>query len=417
MGQFVVHGGHELQGKIKVNGAKNAALPIFIATLIAPGEYILHNVPDLRDIKIISKLLEELGLEVEKIGDHDYKIINNGIKSIEAPYELVKEMRASFLVMGPLLAHKGHAKVALPGGCAIGSRPVDFHLTGFEALGTTVTLEHGYVETRADELIGTTIELPFPSVGATENILMAAMGATGKTILKNAAKEPEIADLCRFLESMGAHIDGIGTDEITLEVTEELHACEHTIIPDRIEAGTFIVLSALTGGRIEIEGVNLDHLTGFTTALTHMGVDVTEDAGIVRVAVADQLKAIDISTEPYPGFPTDLQAQTMVLMTQAQGRSSLTETIFENRFMHVDELKRMGAHIELDGNKAVITGPITFSGAEVRATDLRAGASMVLAGLIADNSTRINDIYHVQRGYEQLPERLIALGATIERVD
>jgi len=417
MSNIVIQGGKELSGKISVNGAKNAVLPIFAATLIAEGEYLLHNVPNLKDIETLSALLRELGLVVEKVGEHDYKIINNGITKVEAPYELVKEMRASFLVMGPLLANKKQARVALPGGCAIGTRPVDIHLKGFEALGATVKMDHGFVEVSADELQGTNMKLDFPTVTGTENIVMAAVLAKGTTVIKNAAKEPEIVNMCEMLNAMGAKIFGAGTDKIIIEGVEKMNACEFTIISDRIEAGTFVILSALTNGGVEVENVNLNHLEGFVKKLENMGVEVTEENGLVRAVVKDKLKATKITTECYPGFPTDLQAQIMVLMSQAQGTSKLKETIFENRFMHVQELDRMGAKIEVDGKTAVIEGNIKFSGAEVKATDLRAGASLVLAGLISENTTTISDIYHIERGYEDLVGRLQKLGANIKKIE
>lgn len=417
MSKIIIQGGKELSGKIAVNGAKNAVLPMFAATLIAEGEYLLHNVPNLKDIETLSALLRELGLVVEKVGEHDYKIINNGITKVEAPYELVKEMRASFLVMGPLLANKKQARVALPGGCAIGTRPVDIHLKGFEALGAEVRMEHGFVEVSADELQGSNMKLDFPTVTGTENIVMAAVLAKGTTIIKNVAKEPEIGNLCDMLNAMGAKISGAGTDKITIEGVEKMYACQFTIIPDRIEAGTFIILSALANGKVEVENVNLGHLEGFVKKLESMGVVVTEENGLVKAVIKNKLKSTKISTECYPGFPTDLQAQTMVLMSKAEGSSKLKETIFENRFMHVQELNRMGAKIEVDGRIAVIEGGIKFSGAEVKATDLRAGASLVLAGLIAENVTTISDIYHIERGYEDLVGRLQKLGANIEKQD
>ncbi len=417
MSNIVIQGGKELSGKITVNGAKNAVLPIFAATLIAEGEYLLHNVPNLKDIETLSALLRELGLVVEKVGEHDYKIINNGITKVEAPYELVKEMRASFLVMGPLLANKKQARVALPGGCAIGTRPVDIHLKGFEALGATVKMDHGFVEVSADELQGANMKLDFPTVTGTENIVMAAVLAKGQTIIRNVAKEPEIVNMCEMLNAMGAKISGAGTDKIVIEGVEKMNACEFTIVYDRIEAGTFIILSALTNGGVEVENVNLNHLEGFVKKLENMGVEVTEEDGLVKAIVKDKLKATKITTECYPGFPTDLQAQIMVLMSHAHGVSKLKETIFENRFMHVQELDRMGAKIEVEGKTAVIEGGIKFSGAEVKATDLRAGASLVLAGLIAENTTIISDIYHIERGYEDLVERLQKLGANIKYKD
>ncbi|MBU2542232.1 UDP-N-acetylglucosamine 1-carboxyvinyltransferase [Patescibacteria group bacterium] len=415
MNQIVIKGKNKLKGTLSVNGAKNSALPILAATLIESGVYEIDNIPDLKDIKIMIRLLETFGLIVEKTGDHAYKITNSGVRDIEAPYDLVKEMRASFIVMGPLLANVKKARVSLPGGCAIGTRPIDFHLAGFEKLGAKITLDHGFVTAEASELVGARIKLPFPSVGATQNILMASVKAKGETVIINSAREPEIDDLCNFLNKMGAKIEGIGTDELVIAGVEKLTPCQHSIIPDRIEAGTFIIASVLTGGGLEIEGVVLDHLRGFIKKLEKMGIEFEFDNNKLKVkADLKNLKPVKISTEPYPGFPTDLQAQTMVLLSLINGKSELKETIFENRFMHVLELNRMGANIKLDGNKAKIIGPINFVGAEVSATDLRAGASLVLAGLVGENTTVINEIQHIERGYENLVERLLSVGAEIQ---
>lgn len=416
MSQIIIKGGKKLNGTLSVNGAKNSALPILAATLIAEGEYNIDNVPDLKDIRTMIKLLETFGLVIEKISDHSYKIINNGVKDIEAPYELVKEMRASFVVMGPLLANVKKARVSLPGGCAIGTRPIDFHLAGFEKLGCEIILDHGFVTAEARKLVGARVKLPFPSVGATQNILMAAVKAKNETIILNAAREPEIDDLCNFLNRMGAKITGIGSDELKIQGVEKLTSCQHSIIPDRIEAGTFIIASAITGGELEIEGVIMEHLGGFIKKLEKMGIEFEINNNKLKVkANLKKLKPVKISTEPYPGFPTDLQAQTMVLLSLVSGKSELKETIFENRFMHVLELNRMGADIKLDGNKAKIYGPVNFIGAEVSATDLRAGAALVLAGLVADNITNINEIQHIERGYESLVERLQSVGVDISK--
>jgi len=400
-----------------VNGSKNAALPILACTLIEEGEYILNNIPDLKDIEIMISLLQELGLRVEKLDLRKYKIINKGIKTSKAPYELVKAMRASFVVMGPLLAHKRCASVPLPGGCAIGTRPVDVHLKGFEALGSEVKIEHGFVNVKAEELIGTEMNLELVTVTGTENIVMAAVKAKGNTTIKNAAKEPEVADLCNFLVSMGAKINGIGTDVLKIEGVEKLIPGEYTIIPDRIEAGTFIIASLITGCGIEIKNANLDHLHGFISKLEEMGVkfNIGEDS-IKLFADLEKLKPVDISTAVYPGFPTDLQAQTMVLLSLVGGKSEIKENIFENRFGHVLELDRLGSDIKVKGNRAVINGKVNFSGAEVLATDLRAGASLVLAGLVAENTTTVNEICHIERGYEDLAVRLGSVGADIQKV-
>ncbi len=413
---FVVNGGKRLKGKARISGSKNAALPILAGTLIAKGEYILENVPELKDIRTMFKLLENLGLEIEKLDENTYKVLNKGLKSSEAKYDLVKTMRASFLVMGPILANLKNAKVSLPGGCAIGARPVNYHLKGFEALGCKIKIEHGYVEAEADELIGTGIYLDFPSVGATENIVMAAVKAKGKTVIENAAQEPEIEDLCNFLNSMGAKIEGIGTSRLEIEGVEELIPGRYRIIPDRIEAGTFIVASVLMDGDIEIEDVKMEHLESFKLKLEEMGVKFEENNGNLKIkAKLSELKPIKVKTMPYPGYPTDLQAQLMVLLSAINGVSEIKETIFENRFMHVSELNRMGANIEVDGNTAVINGKAEFSGAEVMASDLRAGASMVLAALLAQGETIINRIYHIDRGYEKLEDKLKKLGADIKR--
>lgn len=414
---FKISGGKKLKGRIKVSGSKNSALPIMAATLVETGTYILDNVPNLKDIQTMAKLLQEHGLIVEKTGDNSYKIINEGIKNVEAPYELVKTMRASFLVMGPLLSNIKHARVSLPGGCAIGARPVNYHLKGFEKMGTQIKMEHGYVEAKAEELVGAEIYFDFPSVGATENVIMAAVKAKGTTIIGNAAREPEIEDLCHFLNKMGAKISGGGSDTITIEGVEKLTPCQHSIIPDRIEAGTFIIASILTGFGLEVEDAVLSHLGSFKTKLEEMGIKFVVEGNVVKVeGKLEELKPIKISTMPHPGYPTDLQAQMMLLLTQINGTSEIKETIFENRFMHVSELNRMGADITIDGNIALINGKSELSGAEVMASDLRAGASLVLAAMIAEGETLINRVYHIDRGYEKLEEKMNKVGGEIERV-
>ncbi|MGL5000200.1 MAG: UDP-N-acetylglucosamine 1-carboxyvinyltransferase [Cetobacterium sp.] len=414
---FKILGGKKISGELKVEGAKNAALPIFVATLIEKGTYILNNVPNLRDIKTLVQLLESLGLEIEKIGDHSYKIVNNGLKSLVASYDLVKKMRASFLVMGPMLAHEKKAKVSLPGGCAIGSRPVDLHLKGFEALGVEIKIEHGYVEGETKELVGGNITFDFPSVGATENVIMAAVKAKGKTVIKNAAREPEIDDLCNFLVKMGAKIEGIGTGTLEIEGVEKLSPCEHSIIPDRIVAGTFIVASLMFDGSISVKGVVRNHIESFILKLEEMGAvfEINGDVLTTKTKLKD-LKPVSATTMPHPGFPTDLQSPMMTLMCLVNGKSEIKETIFENRFMHVPELSRMGANISTDSNTAIINGIENFCSAEVMASDLRAGASLILAGLLANGETIVNRIYHVDRGYENLEVKLTALGANIERI-
>lgn len=414
---FKVTGGKEIGGVLKVEGSKNAALPIMIATLVEKGTYVLKNVPNLMDIRTLVKLLESLGLVIEKLDENTYKIENNGLTNLVAGYELVKKMRASFLVMGPMLAHCKKAKVSLPGGCAIGARPVDLHLKGFEALGTKITIDHGYVEAEAERLLGGKIVLDFPSVGATENIVMAAVKAEGVTTLENAAREPEIVDLCNFLNKMGAKISGIGTGTLTIEGVERLTPCEYTIIPDRIVAGTFIIASVIFDGKIEVEGVRREHLEAFLMKLEEMGVKYEIEGERLKVtSKLSELCGVKVTTMPYPGFPTDLQSPIMTLMCLAKGSSELKETIFENRFMHVPELNRMGAKIDINGNIATIKGIENFSSAEVMASDLRAGASLILAALKAQGESIVNRIYHVDRGYENLEFRLKNIGADIERI-
>ncbi|WP_349764249.1 UDP-N-acetylglucosamine 1-carboxyvinyltransferase [Fusobacterium sp. SYSU M8D902] len=414
---FKVIGGKNIGGVLKVEGSKNAALPIMIATLVEKGTYVLKNVPNLMDIRTLVKLLESLGLQIERLDENTYKIENNGLTNLVAGYELVKKMRASFLVMGPMLAHSKKAKVSLPGGCAIGARPVDLHLKGFEALGTKITIDHGYVEAETEELKGAKIVLDFPSVGATENIIMAAVKANGTTVLENAAREPEIEDLCNFFNEMGAKITGIGTGTLVIEGVEKLNPCEYTIIPDRIVAGTFVIASIIFDGKIEVEGVRREHLEAFLMKLEEMGVKYEIEGERLRVlSKLEDLQGAKVTTMPYPGFPTDLQSPIMTLMCLAKGSSELKETIFENRFMHVPELNRMGAKIDINGNIATIKGIDNFSSAEVMASDLRAGASLILAALKAEGESVVNRIYHVDRGYENLELRLKNIGANIERI-
>ncbi|WP_297597869.1 UDP-N-acetylglucosamine 1-carboxyvinyltransferase [uncultured Cetobacterium sp.] len=414
---FRIIGGNKIEGELSVEGAKNAALPIFVATLVEKGTYILNNVPNLRDISTLVQLLESLGLEIEKTGDHSYKIVNNGLKSLVASYDLVKKMRASFLVMGPMLAHEKKARVSLPGGCAIGSRPVDLHLKGFEALGVKINIDHGYVEGETEELIGGKVVFDFPSVGATENVIMAAVKAKGKSVIENAAREPEIDDLCNFLNKMGAKITGIGTGRLEIEGVEKLYPCEYSIIPDRIVAGTFIVASLMFDGAITVNGVIRDHIESFVSKLEEMGAVFEIENGVLKTKTKlKDLKSVKATTMPHPGFPTDLQSPMMTLMCLVDGTSEIKETIFENRFMHVPELNRMGASISTDSNIARIDGIEKFSSARVMASDLRAGASLILAGLLADGETIVDRIYHVDRGYENLEIKLKALGANIERI-
>ncbi len=417
VGAFKIKGGKHLEGTLEVSGAKNAALPIITATIIEKGTHILHNVPDLRDIKTLMSLLESLGLETEKIGSNSYKIINNGLTNLVAEYELVKKMRASFLVMGPMLAHSKTAKVSLPGGCAIGTRPVDIHLKGFEGLGATIDISHGYVEVKAKELIGGHIVLDFPSVGATENIIMAAVKAKGTSILENVAREPEIDDLCNYLVAMGAKISGIGTGRLEIEGVEKLTPVEYSIMPDRIEAGTYICLSVLFNGSIKVKGAIREHIGSFVAKLEEMGVkvDFVDDIATITANMKN-LTPVIIKTAPHPGFATDLQAQFMTLLALVEGTSEIKETIFENRFMQVPELNRMGGNIHIDNRVSMIKGVDKFSSAEVMASDLRAGAALIMAALKADGETTITRIYHVDRGYERIEEKLKRIGADIERV-
>lgn len=419
MEKLIVKGGNRLVGAVKTSGAKNAVLPIIAASILGTTPSHLDEVPMLEDVHTISEVLKCLGLAVECSPEKNVLDIDSTeITSYEAPYELVRTMRASFLVMGPLLARIGKARISMPGGCAIGARPIDIHLKGFEALGVKIEQGHGYIEASAPEgLKGTSIYFDFPSVGATENIMMAASLAEGTTILENAAEEPEIVDLANYLNKMGAKIRGAGTDTIRIEGVEKLHGADYTIIPDRIEAGTYMIAAAMTGGDIVVENVLPEHQKPLIAKLREAGAVVEEDIDKVRVIGKNPLKAVSIKTLPYPGFPTDMQAQMMAMMVIAEGRSKVTETVFENRFMHVVELNRMGAQISTEGRSAVIDGPCKLTGCDVRATDLRAGAAMILAGLVAKGTTRIGDLHHIDRGYENIVAKLKNLGADIERVD
>lgn len=419
MEKLIVKGGNRLVGAVKTSGAKNAVLPIIAASILGTTPSHLDEVPMLEDVHTISEVLKCLGLAVKCSPEKNVLDIDStSITSYEAPYELVRTMRASFLVMGPLLARIGKARISMPGGCAIGARPIDIHLKGFEALGVKIEQGHGYIEASAPEgLKGTSIYFDFPSVGATENIMMAASLAEGTTILENAAEEPEIVDLANYLNKMGAKIRGAGTDTIRIEGVDKLHGADYTIIPDRIEAGTYMIAAAMTGGDIVVENVLPEHQKPLIAKLREAGAVVEEDIDKVRVIGKNPLKAVSIKTLPYPGFPTDMQAQMMAMMVIAEGRSKVTETVFENRFMHVVELNRMGAQISTEGRSAVIDGPCKLTGCDVRATDLRAGAAMILAGLVAEGTTRIGDLHHIDRGYENIVAKLKNLGADIERVD
>lgn len=417
MERLIVKGGNRLVGTVKTSGAKNAVLPIIAASILGTSPSRLDEIPALEDVRTICAVLECLGIKVDASEPHTLKIDSREITSCEAPYELVRSMRASFLVMGPLLARKGYARISQPGGCAIGTRPIDLHLKGFEALGVKIEQGHGYIEASAPEgMTGANIYLDFPSVGATENIMMAAAMANGTTVLENPAEEPEIVDLANYLNQMGARVRGAGTNVITIEGVSELHGVQHSVIPDRIEAGTYMIAAAMTGGDVIIENVLPEHQKPLIAKLREAGALVEEDIDRIHVVGSGRLKAVDIKTLPYPGFPTDMQAQMMAMLSVAEGRSKITETVFENRFMHVVELNRMGANITTEGRSAVITGPAHLTGCTVRATDLRAGAAMILAGLVAEGATEICDIYHIDRGYEEIAAKLTRLGAYIKRV-
>lgn len=420
MEKLIIHGGHELHGRVKISGAKNAVLPIIAATLLAQDKpCVLDEVPYLNDVCTIAEVLRQLGAKVDfNRQQHTLFVDSTVLKTVDAPYDLVRKMRASFVIMGPLLARYGKAKISMPGGCAIGTRPIDLHLKGFEALGAEIEIGHGFISATAPNgLKGTSIYLDFPSVGATENIIMAACMAEGQTILENAAQEPEIIDLANFLNIMGAKIRGAGTNVIKITGVPKLIGHNYTIIPDRIEAGTYMVAVAITGGDIYIENAISEHLKPVIAKLNEAGVKIEEDIDGIRVSCNKRPKAIDIKTLPYPGFPTDMQAQFMAMLTIADGTGLVTETVFENRFMHVDELKRMGACIKVDGRTSIVEGVPSLNGCQVKATDLRAGAAMVLAGLVANGETEVSYIHHIDRGYDNLVEKLCGLGADICRVD
>lgn len=417
MEKLIIEGGVPLRGTIQISGSKNAALPILFSSILLDSPITYHNVPRLRDIATTNKMLQVLGCPAGFLSPDSNSIyVEPGSLHHEAPYELVKTMRASILVLGPLLSRLGKAKVALPGGCAIGARPIELHLKAFEKMGANFELDSGYVIGRCNKLVGAHIMLDFPSVGATENILMAAALADGETILTNAAREPEISDLAKFLNYCGAKISGIGTDALHITGVTSLHGGEYTIMPDRIEAGTFIVATAITGGTCEIKNCPVEELTAVTARLEEMGVWLEPHASGVQVRMNGRPRSADMITRPYPGFPTDMQAQVMALMTLAEGTSTVEENIFENRFMHVPELSRMGADIKLAGNRAIIRGVKGLIGAPVMASDLRASASLVLAGLAAKGETHVQRIYHLDRGYEQIEHKLEAVGAKIRRI-
>ncbi len=417
--KIIVTGGQKLQGKVRVEGAKNAVLPILAAALLASkGENVIKEVPNLADVFTINEVLKSLNAAVTYIPeDNTVYIDTTKDLSSEAQFEFVSKMRASILVMGSLLARNGYARVALPGGCAIGSRPIELHLKGFEAMGAKISFGHGYVEAKAEgRLKGANVYLDFPSVGATENIMTAAALAQGTTVIENAAKEPEIVDLANFINNMGGRVIGAGTNTIRIEGVDTLYGTEHHIIPDRIEAGTFMVAAAITKGDVTIENAVPEHMTALIAKMREMGVEVTElDEGI-RVRAPKTLKAVDIKTMPHPGFPTDMQSQMMALMLTAEGTSIITETVFENRFMHVEEFRRMNAGAKIEGRSVFIEGPVDLQGAEVMATDLRAAAALILAGLVSEGVTRVTKLHHLDRGYVDFHGKLAALGAQIERV-
>ncbi len=410
-----MEGGRTLSGEVQVSGAKNAALPILAASLLVDGWNTFYNVPELQDINTIGLLLEHLGAKVEKDG-HTIKIDASGLCETEAPYDLVRRMRASVLVLGPLTARLKKARVSLPGGCAIGARPIDQHLRGLEMLGATVELSHGYVEVQAEKLRGADIYLDTPTVTGTENLMMAACLAEGVTILRNVAREPEIVALADLLNRMGGKVEGAGSPVLTITGVEALNPVEFTIIPDRIEAGTFMVAAALTEGDVLVKDAVPAHLQALISKLRLAGATVTEEGNGIRVQGKRPICSVDVKTLPHPGFPTDMQAQFMVLMTTAKGLSVIAETIFENRFIHVSELVRMGANISISQNSAVIRGVKHLSAAPVMATDLRASASLILAGLIAQGSTEIHRVYHIDRGYESIEQKFSQLGAAVRRV-
>ena len=418
MEKIIVRGGNRLEGTVRVEGAKNAVLPVLAATLLASeGKSVLKDVPELSDVYTINEVIRNLNTEVT-FSNNTVTVDASKPLAEEAPFEYVRKMRASVLVMGSLLARNGKARVALPGGCAIGSRPIDQHLKGFEAMGAKVKVGNGFIEAEVEgRLKGAKIYLDFPSVGATENIMMAAALADGVTVLDNCAKEPEIVDLANYLNKMGAKVKGAGTATIRIEGVDKLYGTEHHIIPDRIEAGTFMVAAAITGGNVLVQGAVMEHLSSLVAKMEEMGITIKEEKDGLRVIGLDIMKAVDIKTMPHPGFPTDMQSQMMALLLRANGTSMITETVFENRFMHVEEFRRMNADIKIDGRSVIISGGADLQGAEVAATDLRAAAALILSGLVADGVTRVTELKHLDRGYVNFHGKLAALGADIERVN
>jgi UDP-N-acetylglucosamine 1-carboxyvinyltransferase len=415
MDKIVIRGGERLIGEVEVSGSKNSTLPIFVASLLAEGSNRFHNVPKLKDVQTIVRVLKNLGVKVWEEGEI-YGIDATEVSKHTAPYDLVKTMRASILVLGPLVARMRRATVSLPGGCAIGARPINLHLMGLEAMGAKIELRRGYIEAKADRLRGADISFDIPTVTGTENLMMAATLAKGKTSLQNAAMEPEIIDLADVLTKMGAKINGAGSRVIEIEGVGLLQGVEHSIIPDRIEAGTLMVAAGLTRGNIKILHCPLQHMETIVSKLRESGMEIESDGEGARVVGNRRIRSVDVKTQPYPGFPTDMQAQFMVLMSLAKGLSVISETIFENRFIHVSELRRMGANIRIQGDTAIIQGVESLSGAQVMATDLRASASLILAGLAAEGVTEVSRVYHLDRGYEGLDKKLASLGADIKRV-
>lgn len=418
MTKIIVRGGQRLSGTVRVSGAKNAVLPILAASLLATeGDSVICDVPLLDDVMTIKSVLASLGARLT-YNNETMRISAPIIQSYEAPYELIRKMRASFLVMGPLLARIGRVRISLPGGCAIGTRPIDQHLKGFEAMGAEITLGHGFIEASVkDRLKGAKVYLDVASVGATENIMMAAALANGTTTIENAAKEPEIVDLANYINAMGGKVRGAGTGMIRIEGVERMTGAKHNVIPDRVEAGTYMIASAITGGDVFVEGAIADHLTPVISKLQEMGVEILESDNGIRVKAPQALKGVDVKTLPHPGFPTDMQSQMMALLLVSEGTSVVTETVFENRFMHVDEFQKMNASIKVDGRSAIVTGGVPLTGAKVTATDLRAGAALICAALRADGETEVTGLHHVDRGYVDITGKLAALGADIRRIE
>ncbi len=417
MDKLIVTGKKAIHGEVTISGAKNAVLPIIVGALLAEDITVLHDVPKLSDVATIKEVLEILGAKIT-FENHTMTIDSRDLNNWDAPYNYVQKMRASVLIMGPLLARLGKAKISMPGGCAIGTRPIDLHLKGLEALGADTQINHGDMNAvvPGGKLKGNRIYLDFPSVGATEHIMMAATTAEGTTVIENAAEEPEIVDLANFLNSMGANVRGAGTNVIKIEGVEKLHGTTYTIIPDRIEAGSYMIAAAITGGDLLVKNVIIDHIKPLIAKMIECGVEIIEEGSNLRVRSNGRLKAVDIKTMPYPGFPTDMQAQFMALMTVAEGTSVFTETVFENRFMHADELRRMGANIKIDGRNAIVEGVSRLTGCKVKATDLRAGAALIIAALAAEGQTEITELQYIDRGYEDLIEKFQTIGADIVRI-